>query len=188
MAALCIMKHHSQMRTRNVCDVGVGYRGDFMTTNMEEELQFSPQNAFIVLPQWQSSSAGFTFTSPPFLSLTLSLSITLPSTCPTRNATLPLWRQFHSLLSVTKYITTAAIWRGSQVQADKPVHDFKFVMRPRESAQTLCSSWICYTKDTVNNIVCDMMILVTLLIIVTSSCEQLLISTVWSRLWSAYFS
>lgn len=71
MEALCTMQQCSPVRTSDVSSpvtfvytVGVG-DCDFETTNMEDELQFSPKNASIVLPQWRSSSAGFTFTSPP---------------------------------------------------------------------------------------------------------------------------
>lgn len=59
MEALGTMKHRSPMRTRSgvstlvplVYAVGVGDRVHFDTTNMEDELQFSPKNASFVLPQ-----------------------------------------------------------------------------------------------------------------------------------------
>lgn len=123
MEALWTMRQHSLMRTRSnvytpvsVYTVGVGNKVDFKTTNMEDELQFSPKKCLHCVAT----------VTKQFCRFHLHLS-SLPPACPTRNATLPLWRQFHSLLSVIKNVITAATWRQSEVLADEPAQSFKFV-------------------------------------------------------------
>lgn len=161
MEALGTMRQHSLMRTRSnvftpvfVYTVGVGNKVDFKTTNMEDELQFSPKKCLHCVAT----------VTKQFCRFHLHLS-SLPPACPTRNATLPLWRQFHSLPSVIKNVISASTWRQSEVLADEPAQDFKFVqvVDSWDSTDTLPVLDLSL-KEAVSKMICDMVIPVTPLI------------------------